>query len=82
MEGIPKQSFNAINLSQGEHTGSRLQPLAKRDFVGAYLCVGPRVNGVETEFGNEEKCYFLDSLISFKISRIWVMLRLSCSDLE
>jgi hypothetical protein len=55
VEGIPFRRFNAINLSLGEHIGSPLQFLNTRDFVGADLCVGPRVNGVETEFWNEKQ---------------------------
>jgi len=31
-EGIPNRRFNAINLSQGEHTGSPLQPMNMWNF--------------------------------------------------
>ena len=35
---LPTLRFNAIKLSQGEHTGSPLQAQNTRFFVGAYLC--------------------------------------------
>jgi len=37
----PIQRPTAIKLSLGEHTGSPLQPLNMRNFVGADLCEDP-----------------------------------------